>query len=144
LIGYSGDDINKFLWMVRIAQGVWPDEIQEPNYFTASGEYKVDAQASQAMKNSLMYKMSYYRFNQLFGGNAPVDRVRNQQLPTTGPTLDYLEEAFTSENWLVRIYQVKKEDPLGRELKSANAFLEGKKRKRVKPVVKRKAIVASS
>ena len=29
LIGYSGDDINKFLWMVRIAQGVWPDEIQE-------------------------------------------------------------------------------------------------------------------
>ena len=62
LIGYSGDDINKFLWMVRIAQGVWPDEIQEPNYFTPAGEYKVDAQASPAMKNSLMYKMSYYRY----------------------------------------------------------------------------------
>ena len=61
LIGYSGDDINKFLWMVRIAQGVWPDEIQEPNYFTSSGEYRVDAQASQTMKDSLMYKMSYYR-----------------------------------------------------------------------------------
>jgi len=61
LIGYSGDDINKFLWMVRIAQGVWPDEIQEPNYFTPSGEYRVDAQASQTMKNSLMYKMSYYK-----------------------------------------------------------------------------------
>jgi len=58
--------------------------------------------------------------------------------------LDYLEEAFTSENWLVRIYQVKKEDSLGRDLKSANAFSEGKKRKRAKPVVKRKAIVASS
>ena len=165
LIGYSGDDINKFLWMVRIAQGVWPDEIQEPNYFTPAGEYKVDAQASQAMKNSLMYKMSYYRwvlapsrplwtsdavsyllhrFSQLFGGSSPVDRVRNQHLPTTGPTLDYLEEAFTSENWLVRIYQVKKDDPLGRDLKSANAFSEGKKRKRAKPAVKRKAIVASS
>lgn len=63
LIGYSGDDINKFLWMVRIAQGVWPDEIQEPNYFTATGEYRVDEQASQTMKNSLMYKMSYYRFD---------------------------------------------------------------------------------
>ena len=61
LIGYSGDDINKFLWMVRIAQGVWPDEIQEPNYFTPRGEYKVDHEASPAMKNSLMYKMSYYR-----------------------------------------------------------------------------------
>ena len=61
LLGYSGDDINKFLWMVRIAQGVWPEEIQEPQYFTPRGEYKVDAQASDAMKNSLMYKMSYYR-----------------------------------------------------------------------------------
>lgn len=61
LIGYSGDDINKFLWMVRIAQGVWPDEIQEPNYFTTKGEYKVDEGASTTMKNSLMYKMSYYR-----------------------------------------------------------------------------------
>lgn len=61
LIGYSGDDINKFLWMVRIAQGVWPDEIQEPNYFN-NGQYRVDEQASPAMKNSLMYKMSYYRY----------------------------------------------------------------------------------
>ena len=62
VIGYSGDDINKFLWMVRIAQGVWPNEIQEPNYFTPHGEYRVDDMASQTMKNSLMYKMSYYRF----------------------------------------------------------------------------------
>lgn len=68
LIGYSGDDINKFLWMVRIAQGVWPDEIQEPRYFTPQGDYRVDDQASPTMKNSLMYKMSYYRY---VGGGFP-------------------------------------------------------------------------
>ena len=68
LIGYSGDDINKFLWMVRIAQGVWPDEIQEPRYFTPQGDYRVDDQASPTMKNSLMYKMSYYRY---VGGRSP-------------------------------------------------------------------------
>lgn len=84
------------------------------------------------------------RFSNLFGGNSPVDRVRNQHLPTTSPTLDYLDEAFTSENWLVRIYQVKKEDFLGRDLKSANAFSDGKKRKKLKPPVKRKSIAASS
>jgi hypothetical protein len=26
---FRRDDINKFLWMVRISQGVWPDEIKE-------------------------------------------------------------------------------------------------------------------
>ena len=119
LIGYSGDDINKFLWMVRIAQGVWPEEIQEPNYFTPKGEYRIDDMASQTMKNSLMYKMSYYRcvafgtysvylacispadslrcsFAELFGGNQAMDRVRGQQVPKTGPTLDYLGGCLTS------------------------------------------------
>lgn len=28
VIGYSGDDINKFLWMVRIAEGEHPKEIK--------------------------------------------------------------------------------------------------------------------
>jgi len=141
LLGYSGDDLNKFLWMVRIAQGVWPDEIQEPDYFTPQGEYKVDHMASPAMKNSLMYKMSYYRFAELFGSRGAVDRVRQQQIPNASPTLDCLEEAFTSENWIVRIYEVKKEDPLGRDLKSANAFTQGKKRKRGKPWPRRRPIV---
>ncbi|KAJ7460690.1 oligosaccharyl transferase STT3 subunit [Mycena latifolia] len=141
LLGYSGDDINKFLWMVRIAQGVWPEEIQEPNYFTPQGEYRIDDMASPAMKNSLMYKMSYYRFNELFGGGQATDRVRNQQVPKVGPTLDYLDEAYTTENWIVRIYEVRKEDLLGRDLKSANAFAKGKKRKRSKPVSRRRAIL---
>jgi dolichyl-diphosphooligosaccharide--protein glycosyltransferase len=61
LLGYSGDDINKFLWMVRIAQGEWPDEVVERDYFTPRGEYAVDERASPAMRNCLMYKMSYHR-----------------------------------------------------------------------------------
>ena len=65
LISYSGDDINKFLWMVRIAQGVWPDEIKESNYFTPRGEFRVDEHATTTMKESLMYKLSYYRYDPL-------------------------------------------------------------------------------
>ena len=34
VIGYSGDDINKFLWMVRIAEGEHPQDIREADYFT--------------------------------------------------------------------------------------------------------------
>lgn len=54
LIGYSGDDINKFLWMVRIAEGIWPDEVKERDFFTSRGEYRVDEQATPTMRNSLM------------------------------------------------------------------------------------------
>ncbi|KAI8996873.1 Oligosaccharyl transferase STT3 subunit-domain-containing protein [Pilobolus umbonatus] len=132
LLGYSGDDINKFLWMVRIAQGIWPDKIKEQNYFTPSGEYRVDDQASQAMKDSLMYKMSYYRFNEMFGGRQPYDRVRNQPLPMKGPELSVLDEAFTSENWIVRIYKVKDYDNLGRNHDEAMSFENGNKKLKYK------------
>jgi dolichyl-diphosphooligosaccharide--protein glycosyltransferase len=128
LLGFSGDDINKFLWMIRISGGIWPDEIKEAEYFTKRGEYSIGDTASETMKESLMYKMSYYRFNELFGGRAAMDRVRGQQTATISPKLDILDEAFTSENWIVRIYQVKKEDPLGRPLPAANAFEAGKRR----------------
>ncbi|KAJ9474055.1 putative Dolichyl-diphosphooligosaccharide--protein glycosyltransferase subunit STT3 (putative) [Pseudozyma hubeiensis] len=79
LLGFSGDDINKYLWMIRIAQGVWPDETQGP---------------------------------------------------TKSPELEYLDEAFTSENWIVRIYEVKKPDALGRDLPGVKGFEGGKRRKR--------------
>lgn len=54
LLGYSGDDINKFLWMVRIAEGIWPDQVKERDFFTARGEYKIDDDATPTMRNSLM------------------------------------------------------------------------------------------
>ena len=54
LLGYSGDDINKFLWMVRIAEGIWPEEVKERDFFTPRGEYRVDDQATPTMRNSLM------------------------------------------------------------------------------------------
>lgn len=89
LLGFSGDDINKFLWMVRISEGIWPDEVSETKFFTPRGEYKVDGDATETMRNSLMYKMSYHRFSELFGGQNAVDRVRQQQIPPS-PPLEYL------------------------------------------------------
>ncbi|KAE8141430.1 Oligosaccharyl transferase STT3 subunit-domain-containing protein [Aspergillus pseudotamarii] len=130
LLGYSGDDINKFLWMVRIAEGIWPDEVKERDYFTARGEYRVDDEATPTMRNSLMYKMSYYNFNALFQQGQAMDRVRGSRLPAEGPQLSTLEEAFTSENWIIRIYKVKDLDNLGRDHNSATAFERGHKRKR--------------
>ncbi|KAJ9297646.1 CAZyme family GT66 [Paecilomyces variotii] len=130
LLGYSGDDINKFLWMVRIAEGIWPDEVRERDYFTARGEYRVDDQATPAMRNSLMYKMSYYNFNSLFPAGQAQDRVRGVRLPAEGPQLTTVEEAFTSENWIIRIYKVKDLDNFGRDHNNAVAFDKGHKKKK--------------
>lgn len=131
LLGYSGDDMNKFLWMVRIAEGIWPDEVRERDFFTSRGEYRVDHEATPTMRNSLMYKMSYYRFTDANGGNDAYDRVRNQRIPAANaPKLHVLEEAFTSENWIVRIFKVKHPDHVGRDFKDAMAFESGTKKKK--------------
>ncbi|OJD18617.1 hypothetical protein AJ78_01388 [Emergomyces pasteurianus Ep9510] len=130
LLGYSGDDLNKFLWMVRIAEGIWPDEVKERDFFTARGEYRVDDEATPTMRNSLMYKMSYYNFNSLFPGGQAMDRVRGARLPAQGPQLTTLDEAFTSENWIIRIYKVKDLDNVGRDHNSAAAFDKGHKKKK--------------
>ncbi|PQE24818.1 Dolichyl-diphosphooligosaccharide-- glycosyltransferase subunit STT3 protein [Rutstroemia sp. NJR-2017a BVV2] len=130
LLGYSGDDINKFLWMVRIAEGIWPDEVKERDFFTDRGEYRVDEGATQTMKDSLMYKMSYYNYNSLFPPGQATDRVRGVKMPDNGPVLNTVEEAFTSENWIIRIYKVKDLDNVGRDHASAASFDRGNKKKK--------------
>ncbi|CAK7198617.1 oligosaccharyl transferase stt3 subunit [Sporothrix eucalyptigena] len=130
LLGYSGDDINKFLWMVRIAEGIWPDEVKEREFFTARGEYRVDEEATDTMKNSLMYKMSYYNYQALFPPGQAQDRVRGSRLPDKSPTLNTLEEAYTSENWIIRIYKVKDYDNVGRDHGAVASFEQGHKKKK--------------
>lgn len=59
-----------------------------------------------------MYKLSYYRFGELqldFRSPAGFDRTRNSEIGNKNIKLEHLEEAYTTEHWLVRIYKVKKE-----------------------------------
>lgn len=130
LIGYSGDDINKFLWMIRIGEGVYPKDISESAFFNAKGQYAVDESATKTMKDSLLYKMSYYRFAELAQGGNPRDQVRRVDIPKTPIELNVLDEAYSTQNMIVRIYQVKKPDNLGRPHSVAATF--GTKRRRGK------------
>lgn len=36
--------------------------LQESDYFTDRGEFRVDAEGTPTLLNSLMYKLSYYKF----------------------------------------------------------------------------------
>ncbi|CAN1788919.1 Dolichyl-diphosphooligosaccharide--protein glycosyltransferase subunit STT3A [Linum perenne] len=103
LVGYPSDDINKFLWMVRIGGGVFP-HIKEPDYLR-DGQYRIDGQATPTMLNSLMYKLSYYRFVETDGKG--FDRVRRTEIGKKHFKLTHFEEVFTTHHWMVRIYKLK-------------------------------------
>ncbi|MCO5603205.1 hypothetical protein L7F22_057352 [Adiantum nelumboides] len=106
--GYSSDDINKFLWMVRIGGGVFP-VIKEPDYLV-NGDYRVDKGAAPKMLQCLMYKLCYYRFGELmteYGRPPGWDRARGVEIGNKDIELHHLEEALTTSNWIVRIYKVK-------------------------------------
>ncbi|KAF3561313.1 hypothetical protein DY000_02018424 [Brassica cretica] len=103
LIGYPSDDINKFLWMVRIGGGVFP-HIKEADYLR-DGNYRIDSEATPTMLNCLMYKLSYYRFVETDGKG--YDRVRRTEIGKKNFKLTHFEEVFTSHHWMVRIYKLK-------------------------------------
>jgi dolichyl-diphosphooligosaccharide--protein glycosyltransferase len=108
LIGFSSDDINKFLWMVRISGSV-DDRIKESDYLSSRGQYRIDNEASETLKRSLMYKMCYYRFGEMktdYSRPAGWDRVRNAEVGDKNIKLKYISEAYTTEHWMVRIYKV--------------------------------------
>ncbi|KAK3436411.1 dolichyl-diphosphooligosaccharide--protein glycosyltransferase subunit STT3A [Eucalyptus grandis] len=103
LVGYPSDDINKFLWMVRIGGGVFP-HIKEPDYLR-DGQYRIDSQATPTMLNCLMYKLSYYRFVDTDG--KAFDRVRRTEIGKKHFKLTHFEEVFTTHHWMVRLYKLK-------------------------------------
>ena len=74
--------------------------------------------------------MSYFNYQALFPAGQAQDRVRGAKMPAEGPVLNTLDEAFTSENWIIRIFKVKDLDNVGRDHASAVAFDKGNKKKK--------------
>jgi len=103
LIGYGGDDVNKFLWPVRIGGSVDPT-LREAQFLTRRGEFRLDEEMAPAMRESLLFKLCYHRYGEISNG---YDRARGYRVAHLDVRLELFEEAFTSEHWIVRIYRVK-------------------------------------
>ena len=56
-----------------------------------------------------------------YGDRGATDQVRRAEV-TRAIKLDTVEEAFTSKNWIVRIYKVKNLDNLGRNMTLAARY----------------------
>jgi dolichyl-diphosphooligosaccharide--protein glycosyltransferase len=102
---------------VRIGGGVYP-RIKEQDYYS-EGQYRTDKKVSITMRNSLMYRLCYYRFDEI--SNAPgrkgYDTVRQAEIGYKGFKLEHFTEAYTSERWIVRIYKVNKFPNMYQEFK---------------------------
>lgn len=113
--GYVGDDINKFMWMVRIAADVFPKEIKETDYLNPNGVFSIDQNASTKTVNSLLFKTVYHGMSDLGGPNM-IDNARQTSISNANTKLSILEEVYSSERLIVRIFKVKNPDTLGRPL----------------------------
>jgi dolichyl-diphosphooligosaccharide--protein glycosyltransferase len=104
---YSGDDINKFIWIIRITAGYYP-KIKEDNFLNR-GSYRIDSGATETMLNSMMYKLSYYRFDEVKASRKSpegYDLVRSATMGRKNIKLRHFSEAYTTNNWIVRIFAV--------------------------------------
>lgn len=110
LTGYSSDDINKFLWPVRIGSGVFPNDMPgERDFYSSQGQFDVGPGGSPQLLNCVAYKLCYHNFGRMhseYGKPAGYDRARQREIGVPNVVLETMEEAFTSEHWIVRIYKV--------------------------------------
>jgi dolichyl-diphosphooligosaccharide--protein glycosyltransferase len=105
---YDEDDINKFLWMPQIANQTFRN-ISGDMYQSGPDESCVGQHMTVNMSASMLFKFCYYNFGRFrFPDSVPrgTDMMRKTQIANLDFTLNWFEEAFTSKNWIVRIYRV--------------------------------------
>ena len=55
------------MWMVRIGGSTEKGKhIKDADYYTQQGEFRVDKEGAPKLLNCLMYKLSYYKFGQVY------------------------------------------------------------------------------
>jgi dolichyl-diphosphooligosaccharide--protein glycosyltransferase len=106
---YSGDDVNKFLWMPRIAHQTFTN-ISGEMYTLPSNSHIVGEKMAPNMTSATIYKFWYNNFarfqlrESLPRGHDLSRRTMVQGIDTI--KLTHFQEAFSTKNWIMRIYRV--------------------------------------
>ncbi|CAM9825829.1 unnamed protein product, partial [Chrysoparadoxa australica] len=103
----------------------------ETDFLSDTGTFDIGVRGSKVFHNSLVYKMCYYRFAEMQiepGKPGGYDRVRKEVVGVKDIKLSTIQEAFTSEHWIVRIYKVLPRpvvDPSGESIASLSEREQG-------------------
>jgi dolichyl-diphosphooligosaccharide--protein glycosyltransferase len=105
---YSGDDVNKFLWMPRIANQTFTN-ISGDMYLHPGG-YLVGEKMAVNMTSAAIYKFWYHNFAKFtISPHIPAgtDLTRRSKIHGIEKIkLRHFQEAFTTKHWIMRIYRV--------------------------------------
>jgi dolichyl-diphosphooligosaccharide--protein glycosyltransferase len=115
------DDQNYWYFVILSLAGYYP-RIKEESFLN-KGSYRTDSSASETMLNSVMYKLSYYRYDEVKSSKNSeqgYDIVRQYVMGKKNIKLRHFTEAYTTDNWIVRIYSVN--DFPNRELSVKSRF----------------------
>ena len=100
-------DYKNYWYIILILAGYYP-KVKEENFFS-KGVYRTDSSASETMLNSMMFKLSYYRFDETKpskNAQEGYDLVRGYVMGKKNIKLRHFREAYTTDNWIVRIFAV--------------------------------------
>jgi dolichyl-diphosphooligosaccharide--protein glycosyltransferase len=105
---YDGDDINKFLWMPKIANQTFTN-ISGDMYISGANEAVAAPHMTHNMTLSMMFRFCYHNFRRFqFHPTVSIgtDLARRTPVPNLDIKLVNFQEAFTTKNWIIRIYRV--------------------------------------
>ena len=86
--------------------------ITESDYYSTKGAFSIGEDAPSALRNSLLYKLSYHRFSEIpqekheFG----YDKIRRTRVGEQDIPLSYFEEVYSTKSFFLRIYRVLAKD----------------------------------
>jgi len=106
--GFEGDDILKFAWMPDTIHRSFSN-ITSSMYIVPEQAYLVEDRMTTHTSNAMFFKFCYYNFRKYrFRKDIPIgtDIMRGFKVGKMDFKLHYFEEAYTSSNWMIRIYKV--------------------------------------
>ena len=135
--GYDGDDINKALWMLRIGHETYSSLCEEDyiSYSTldhdlygpsiasnpspaestiiaATPSFRIDEQSALSFRDSILYKATFYGIHSIGDDDIDMecgyDSLRNQPIGACDIELHILQEVYTTQHHIVRIYKINK------------------------------------
>ena len=129
------------MWMIRIAQGVFPDDVKERDFLSKRGRYSPGKDdLTPTFRDSLMYKLSYnefgtkHKFRNQKGEVYGYDQVRRVEIGHKNFNLKYFEEVYTTSKGLVRLYRLKTRNELFGGFADTKKAIKTRRSKKIKKI----------